>query len=564
MKLSDFWILAAVSTTALAAKCKAPPLALPYRRLSALPGTPVEGIQVRIGSPPQYVTLTPSLMLDNTFIPRYTNSCISLAASKKNETVTHNQTIRRDAKLDIERGGLEGIGGYLICAEIYGGGYNPELSETFKEKPTTMQNAEVVFQKSNFADWKYIDETFAFSDYLEVYASAMDALPDKRELMTGFILPNERAAFGELGDSTLGLTPESVLLASLDKEDIVASKSWSLTNSTLCLGCIDESWHSGTFKTYKPADRKKDDKLPCLLQAKVEQLFWYPNDKTEGTFLVKEGFTACVDPGVKFLVLPEEATTGFEKATEREVVQEYDDQLVLKGKPGQDKGILNFRLEGDFVVNVTVTGSGDPVGGKDQDGVWKLPIGKGGWGAYGEGILTLGKPFTDRVVLKWDADAKEYAMANVNGERSKEEDEDMKPLGCDEFPEKADRPHSTTPPGVIAGSIIGGFVGGAAFVLGCLFFYNRGGKMNPLKYRSMPSEEAFQPIPLASVGGDRRTLASRASSAPSTRTANSSHGHSSPMMEVEDNAIYEIPEARTPIDGRGNGNGAGYSSTYQR
>jgi hypothetical protein len=570
MKLLNLCICAVsisinLAATALAAKCKAPPLPLPYRRLSALPGTPVEGIQVRIGSPPQYVTLTPSLMLDNTFIPRYTNSCISLAATQTNTTDPQDQAKRRDEHLDLEADGLEGLGGYLICSEIYGGGYNPELSKTWAEKPTTMANAEVVFQKSNFAEWKFMDETFAFSDYLEVYAEAMDALPDKRNLTTGFILPNEQAVFGQLGDSTLGLTPNSTLLSSLDKEGMVASTSWSLTNSTLCLGCIDKSWHSSTFKTFKPADRKADDKLPCLLQAKVEQLFWYPKSGSEGTFLVKEGFTACIDPGVKFLVLPEEAREGIGKATEREVVQEYDDQLVLKGKPGREDGILNFRLEGDFVVNVTVPGSGNPDGEDNEDGVWKLPFGKGGWGAYGDGVLTLGKPFTDRVVLQWDSNAQEYAMANVNGD-PKKEDEDMIPLGCDDFPEKAERSHSAPVAGIIAGSITGGFVGGALFVMGCLFFYKRGGQKVKSKYRSMPSEEAFQPIPLGSLGGDRRTISSRASAAPSAHTAYSSHSYTSPMMEVEDSAIYEAAEGgsagQSPREREGNG--PGYPSTYQR
>jgi hypothetical protein len=564
MHFSRLWICAIsvlldLAAIALSAKCKAPAVPLPYRKLSALPGTPVEGIQVRVGSPPQYVTLTPSLMLDNTFIPRYSNSCISLASANSTDQSQQNGGKGGKAHLDIERSGLEGLGGYLLCAEIFGGAYNPKLSMSFVEKPTSVNNAEVLFQKSNFAEWKFIDEAFAFSDYLEVYADAMDALPHKRNLTTSFILPNEQAVFGQLGDSTLGLTPDSSLLSSLDKEGMIASTSWSLTNSTLCLGCIDERWKNGTFKTYKPADRKADGELPCLLQAKVEQLFWYPKGGVDGTFLVKEGFTACVDPGVKFLVLPKEARDGIAKATEREIVEEYDDQLVLKGKPGRDEGILNFRLEDNFIVNVTMLGTGNP----DGDGTWKLPIGKGGWGAYGSEVLTLGKPFTDRIVLKWDSELREYGMANVNETPIKDK-EDLKPVGCDEFPERPAKPHSTAGTGVIAGSVIGGFVGGALFAVACLFFYRRGGRTVRSKYVSMPSQEALNAIPLGTVAGDRRTISSSISPAPSLHTRYSSTTSASPMMEVEDSAIYEVPDGRRSMQQDGDRSVSGYSLTYQR
>lgn len=325
---------------------------------------------------------------------------------------------------------------------------------------------------------------------------------------------------------------------------MIPSTSWTLTNSSLCLGCTDANAHTSDFQSFKPADRAADSKLPCLIQAKVEALNWHPKKGVEGATLIQDTFTACIDPGVKFLVLPDDARDAFKEIVERDVKGEYEDYIAFKGPPKEDVGILTFRLEGGLVVNVTVPGVGRV--GAEEVGEWKVPIGRGGWGAYGNQTWTLGKPFTDRVVIKWDEGAKEYGIANLNDDPSRKED--IQPLGCDEFPKVEKIVTSSPGTGVLVGSVIGGFVGGLVFAMAGLWFFKRGEKGVKSKYE--PLEET---LPMTRIPTDRRTMDSAMSGAlspPSVRESMRSQMGSrsaSPMAPqlVADNSIYEAPEGGT-------------------
>jgi hypothetical protein len=329
------------------------------------------------------------------------------------------------------------------------------------------------------------------------------------------------------------------ILAEFYGKEVVPSASWSATNATLCLGCIDESAYTGDFHTFKPAEPKANASLSCALQMNVEQIYWFPKPGVEGTYLVKNGFQACVDPGVGYLVLSEEVRAAFEKATERDLKEELDDRTILKGEPGSNNGLLNFRLEGGLVVNVTIPGAGES---GNEDGEWEVPIGQGGLGAYGANAPVLGKPFTDQVVLKWDSDAQEYGIANINEEPDTKEN--LKPLGCDKFPEKKAKtlaPATAT----ILGVAVGCFVGGAVFALALVWFFRRGKKSVKSKYEPMRSEET---LPLGSMAGDRRTMDSMMSGASSIHSASFSQRPVSITTEpqlVEDNAVFEAPEGGT-------------------
>lgn len=107
---------------------------------------------------------------------------------------------------------------------------------------------------------------------------------------------NVSAAAGSL------MTGNSSILAGFYEKEVIPSASWSVTNSTLCLGCIDNGAYTGDFHTFKYVEPKVNASLSCALQVKIEQIYWYPKSGVEGTFLVKNGFQACVDPGIDYLV----------------------------------------------------------------------------------------------------------------------------------------------------------------------------------------------------------------------------------------------------------------------
>ncbi|KAF2737188.1 hypothetical protein EJ04DRAFT_130311 [Polyplosphaeria fusca] len=562
--------LLSLTPISLTAKCSAPALALPYRETQITPGTLVQGIRISIGSPPQYIALTPSLMLDNAFIPRYTNSCVHIASmplpspsprpTPPNATQPSRRALdKRDGHpgdFEEEGDGSDGSAGstgrfwegqdwWLKCSMLYGGGYAPALSGTGRSN-ASFKHDEFFFDAKEYGAWTFLDDVFALADYLGEYVDAMGEGPTKQNISGTFVLPNGDALFGGLGSSPLGLTPESTVLNALAREEIVASTSWSLTNETLCLGCWDKSASKGDFTTFKPADRKANDKLPCLIQAKVEALNWRPGENKDGVTLIKEAFSACIEPGIKYLVLPNDVREAFETVTDRKMVAGYDDYVVFSGPPKDEIGVLEFKLEGGLQVNVTIPGAGKA--GAEEKGEWRVPVGKGGWGGYGTGVWTLGKPFTDHIVLKWDAETKEYSIANVNEDASRTQD--LQPLGCDEFPKKVEKDHASPATGTIVGSVVGGFVGGLLFAAAGLLFYRRGVQGVKAKYEPMPSVEH---LPMSSMASDRRTIDSAMSGAlspPSIRDSMLSRGSGrvSPMMEpqmVDDNSIYEAPEGGT-------------------
>ncbi|KAH7357543.1 aspartic peptidase domain-containing protein [Pyrenochaeta sp. MPI-SDFR-AT-0127] len=513
-----------------AEKCTAPPLNLPIRSVSIAPGTLSRGIPISIGTPYQQIALVPSLQVDNTFVPRYTKSC----TQNDGTLLPSNDTRRSLSKRDS-----------ISCAELYGGGFDPSLSSTFRDNGTNDQIREDWFRRVKYSNWHFVTERFTFGDYLEVYVERNEVLPGKRNLTTTFMLPDDGSLFGNMSASALGLTPKSTLMKALHDGKIIPSTSWSLTNESLCLGCIDENSHRGDFKTFKPADRNEQDGLPCLLQTKVEALNYHPDAQTEGATVIDKTFNACIDPGITFLVLPPDARQNLPGILNRDVLARHDDYTVFKGPPKNETGILTFKFEGGFAVNITVPGAGDV--DARETGSWKLPIGKGAWGAYGEDVPVLGRPFTDHVVLRWDEIAQEYGMANMNSEANKKES--LKPLGCEGFP-TTDKTVQTTPrTSIIVGSILGGFAGGLLFAAAGVFFFRRGQRGVTSKYEPMRGEDAIALRVVSEDGRDSRM--SGALPAPSIRESVRSHFRArsiSPMPDpqlVEDGQIYEAPEGGT-------------------
>lgn len=372
-----------------------------------------------------------------------------------------------------------------------------------------------------------------------------EVLPEKRDVTTTLTLPDEGALFGNLSASALGLTPKSTLMQALNDRKMIPSTSWSLTNETLCLGCIDESAHTGEFQIFKAADRNKQDGLPCLIQTKVEALNYNPDAQTEGATVIDKTFIACIDPGVTLLVLPPDARQNLPGMLGRDVAYTYDDYFVFKGPPKNDTGFLTFKLEGGLVVNVTIPGGGDV--NAQETGDWRLPIGNGKWGAYGENIPVLGRPFTDHVILRWDQNAQEYGIARVSSNPHRKEN--LKPLGCDEFPTIEKTVQTTPRTSVIVGSILGGFASGLLFAAAGVFFFQRGRRGVTSKYEPMRGEDG---VALRNVSVDGRdSRMSGALPAPSIRESVRSHFSTrsvSPMsipQMVDGGQIYEAPEGGT-------------------
>lgn len=225
------------ATIAEADKCAAPPLRLPIRAVSVAPGTLSRGIPISFGTPYQQIALVPSLQIDNTFIPRYSNSCIY-----NDDMPFPSNSTRRLLKRDGYPGSFEedrGVAGSRPhwegrdwrtgCAELYGGGFNPDLSSTFHDNGTNDQMREDWFKREKYSTWHFVTERFSFADYLETYMEQNEVLPEKRNLTTTFIFPDKGALFGNMSTAALGLTPNSTLLRALYEEMMIPSTSWSST-----------------------------------------------------------------------------------------------------------------------------------------------------------------------------------------------------------------------------------------------------------------------------------------------------------------------------------------------
>ncbi|PSN66669.1 hypothetical protein BS50DRAFT_634164 [Corynespora cassiicola Philippines] len=493
--------LAALTPPSHATKCAAPPLRLPYANISAVPGTLTQGIAITFGTPGQSLALTPSLQLDSTFIPRWSSACLSnfsASASSNSSDETkrssappppYDEWLRRDTLGGLPGAALasEQLPTHSLCAAIYGGAYDPDLSSTFRDTGTNDQLNEFWLRRAAFKDWHFIDDTFAFADYASAHmASSSGAVSElgNGNVTARVVLPDsDSVSFGGLGSALLGLGPNSSVLAVGVEGRVVPSASWSLAGGELCLGCVDEEAVTGQFGVFGLADREAEKGLPCVLQVDVEALTWRGKEGDEGVELVDGGFKACVDPGVRFLVLPEGVRKKFEESVGREVENEFEDYIAFKGPAKGDDGILTVKLQGALQVNITIPGA--EKAGADEGGTWHVPIGKGGWGAYGNDVWVLGKPFTDHIVLKWDAGVEKYGIANLNEKPGKPK---MKPLGCDEFPEVKNGDGGSNV-GVIVGSIVGGFVGGLVFALLGLWFFNKGQKGVKRRYQVMPEED---------------------------------------------------------------------------
>ena len=511
-----------------ASQCAAPPINLPLRTVSVAPGALSHGIPISIGTPPQQLVLTPSLQLDTTFIPRYTNSCVYGAGA----SIPANDTR------------WDGRDGMTVCAGIYGGGFVPSLSTSFFDNGTSSPVSEAWFKIARFSDWHFMTDEFIFADYMGAYVQQNEMLPGKRNTTTSFILPNEGARFGGLGNSALSLTPSSRLVEALYTEGMIPSKSWSLSNESLCLGCIDENAHTAEFVSFKLADRGTNEGLPCLLQVKVESLDYHDDASSTGVALLKNAFVACIDPAVAFLVLPTDARTKL-----REVIgsdgNANDDWFATTSDPLKNRdGFLRFRLDGNLEVDVAISGPGEA-------GEKVLAIQSGSWGAYGEDVPVLGIPFTGSTVLRWDEATQEYGLAKKNPKANGKSD--LKPLGCDQFPALS-RSRETTPNvGIIVGSIVGGFAAGLLFAAAAVFFYWRGQRGVRSKYETMRGEDT---VSLRTVDTGGRSLESRgtdtmslpASSLRESLLSRFGKRSVSPVIEpylVGDSEVFEAPEGGT-------------------
>jgi hypothetical protein len=529
---SPFLFLLSVRS-AIAAECAAPPLVLPIRAASVAPEIISHGIPILLGTPPQYIVLTPSLQLDTPFIPRYTNSCVFAA----NTLVPANDTRWTDQD------------GRLVCAELYGGAFVPELSTTFFDNGTNSPVSEAWFKTTRFSDWRFMTDSFMFTDYIEAYAVQNDLLPDRRNVTTSFILPNEGATFGGLGASPLSLTPGSQVLEKLAAEGVVPSKSWALSNESLCLGCVDENVYTGEFQNFKVADRGKDGGLPCLLQVKVESFDYHADMASEGVPLTQNAFAACVDPGAQSLVLPPDVRAELHKTGGGDVEGLHKWVSSSSSASNSSSSFLRFKLEGGLQVDVRKPESvkADAASINNQ---WLLQQ-DDAWGAYGEDVPVLGKQFTDAVVLRWDETTQEYGLANRNPKADGRKN--LKPLGCDDFPSTSKSVETTPSVGIIVGSIIGGFSAGLLFAAAAVFFYSRGQRGVKSKYEAMRGEDA---VSLRTVNTGGRTLESRmsgTSSLPATSLRESLRLHFgkrsvSPFIEpylVGDSQVFEAPEGGT-------------------
>lgn len=439
--------------------------------------------------------------------------------------------------------------GKIVCAEIYGGGFVPELSTSFQDNRTNDQINEAWFKIVRFSEWLFMTESFVFADYLEVFVQQNEVLPEKRNATTAFILPDEGATFGGLGSSALSLTPDSRILETLYTEGMVPSKSWSLTNESLCLGCVDENAYTGEFQALKPANRDTEDGQPCLLQTKVETVVYHLTAENAGVPLIDTPFTACVDPGVAFLVLPTEAAAKLLTEVGASVKATSNESITFAGSPKTDSSILRFKLDNGLMVNITVAGAGGS-GGQDN-GEWVLPVGTGNWGAYGENIPVLGRPFTDSVVLRWDESAHEYGLAQRNPKEIVKST--LIPLGCSGFPSMKKAGGISSSVGVIVGSILGGFLAGLLFAAAAVFFFWRGQKGVKVKYEAMHGEDA---VSLRTVDTSGRTLESQMSGAlgppaPSVKESLRSHFGTRSVSQlsepylVDDSEVFEAPEGGT-------------------
>ncbi|KAJ4358125.1 uncharacterized protein N0V89_002704 [Didymosphaeria variabile] len=539
-----------VSTTT-AAKCASPPINLPYRSISTVPGVLSPGIPLQIGSPWQSIAIVPSLQIDDTFLPRYTNTCIY--DTPINTTSTQPQTNRtiqshvaltdlhaRDASPGSfstlnENGAGIGEDWFTRCAQTYGGAYQPSLSPSFQENRTNNQA------------FHFFTDIWRFGDYADAYATTNDALPLRKNLSSSFQIAEEGKTFSGYGSALLGLTPNSTILNALRQADMIPSTSWSLTNDSLCLGCEDRAASTGAWHTFHPSNRYVNPDLPCLIKAKVEALNWRPREHgVEGATLIQETFTACVDPGVQFLVLPTNATSAFEKIVGGNVSAEYDDYTVFEGSGGNDTGVLTFRIEGGLEVNVTIPGPGDVA--PEKEGEWTVPVGKGGWGAYGNQTWVLGKVFTDRVVLRWDGEQQEYGIANRNTNPAAKID--LQPLGCDEFL-KLEKSITLTPgTGILVGSVVGGFIGGLAFAFAGFWFFKWGQKGVRSKYAQLDEDT----VPMCTMSHGRDSTAGALSPPPpsiheslrSQRLRDTRPGAQSGRgFEIADGQMFEAPEGGT-------------------
>lgn len=392
-------------------------------------------------------------------------------------------------------------------------------------------------------------DSFIFTDYVEAYALQNGVLPDERNVTASFILPNEGATFGGLSTSALSLTPGSRVLETLVAENRVPSKSWSLSNKSLCLGCIDENAYTGEFQKFKVADRGKDGGLPCLLQVKIESLDYHADMTSEGVSLIENAFATCVDPGLRFLVLPPDVHVESPEAVGANAEALSGWVSSSSGSSHTNSSFLRFKLGGGLEVDVrkpdSSTVDAAPVNNSSP------LIRDGTWGAYGEGVPVLGSPFTDSVILRWDETTQEYGLANINSKADGKKD--LQPLGCDDFPSISRSVEATPNVGIIVGSIVGGFVAGLLFAAAAVFFYWRGHRGVKSKYEAMRGEDA---VSLRTVDTGGRTLESRmsgASSLPASSLRESLRSHFgkrsvSPVMEpylVDDSQVFEAPEGGT-------------------
>lgn len=427
---------------------------------------------------------------------------------------------------------------------IYGGAFVPEQSTTFFDNGTNSPVSESWLKRTQFSDWRLMTDSFVFDDYVEAYALQNGVLPEKRNVTTSFILPNEGATFGGLSASVLSLTPESRVLETLVADGLAPSKSWTLSGESLCLGCVDASAYTGEFQKFGLADQEKGGGLPCLLQVKVESLDYHGGPTSEGVPLMENSFVACVDPGVPFLVLPPDTRAKFSE----EVGADWEIDQSSYSNPSSSSSFLRIKVEGGLAVDIRKPG--DSTADTTFRRLQSL-IRDGTWGAYGEDLPVLGGPFTSSLVLRWDDTTQEYGVANSNPKTDGKKT--LQPLGCDTFPKIGRISENTPNVGIIVGLIVGGFVAGLMFANAAIFFYWRGHKGVQSKYEAMRGEDA---VSLRTVDTGGRTLESRmsgVSSLPATSLRGSLRSHFgkrsvSPFTEpylVGDSQVFEAPEGGT-------------------
>lgn len=424
---------------------------------------------------------------------------------------------------------------------MYGGAYAPSLSATYKQSVMGDMASEPWFNSQGWEDGKYVNETWRFTDYIDVYIEAHNAVPAVQNLSSTFIITDEGKSFGGLGASLLGLTPNSSLLRGLYEAKVAPSLSWSLGRKTLCLGCVDETAYTGALHTVKPSDPTNKEGLPCILQVKVEAMNWHPKPSAEGATIIEEAFTACVDPGVDFLVLPESVRTAFGKIVGG-VQAEFEDAMVVRGSNNEGNGILTVGLEGGLQVNVTLPVSGTGNAGSSSVDV---AIGKGGWGAYGNSTPVLGSPFTDAILLQWDSSTSLFGLATKNSDPSRKSS--VKPLGCSSFPSVPKPSSAAATVGITVGASIGSFLGGLVFAFTGFWFFKRGQRGVKARYEQI--DDGSVPMRTMSSGGRTAdSLMSGALSPPPASIRSGTTGSRPEVglgFEVADSALFEAPEGGT-------------------